>query len=303
MSNPRNPGKVVIAVAPVAHHPDRLPKEAHNPLTAKEVADEAIRCAEAGAALVHLHVRDNEGKQVGDLDVFGETVDRVRAASDIIIQGSTGGLSTLTLEERCVCLQEPRVEMASLNMGSVNFGEAVYINTLPDIRYWAKRMKETNTYPELEIFNPSMIETALELLECGDLEPPLRFGFALGFESSLQADPRHLPYLVGMIPEGSPWGVVHEGMETFAFVSAALGLGADLLRVGYEDGGYFGNRRPAATNVVLVEALVELVRRGGREITTPMEARGMLSLPPLSPAAGKAPPDSEEPLPRATGTR
>jgi 3-keto-5-aminohexanoate cleavage enzyme len=301
VSDPRNPGKVVVAVAPVAHHADRLPPEAKNPLTSREVAEEALRCAEAGAALVHLHVRDNQGNQTGDLDVFGETVDRIRGASDIIIQGSTGGLSTLTLEERCVCLREPRVEMASLNLGSVNFGETVYINTLPDIRYWARRMKETHTHPELEIFNPSMIETALELLESGDLEPPLRFGFALGFHSSLQADPRHLPYLVGMIPEGSPWGVVHEGMESFTFVASALGLGADLLRVGYEDGGYFGNRRPAATNAVLVEALVDLVRRGGREIATPEEARRMLSISPLGTAADST--DTGGVLPRTEGTR
>lgn len=284
MADPRDPGKVVLAVAPVAHHPDRLPSECKSPRTARDVAEETIRCAQEGAALVHLHVRDNTGSQTGDLEVFSETIDRIRESSNIVLQGSTGGLSTLTLEERCVCLSEPRIEMASLNMGSVNFGDSVYVNTLPDIRYWAGRMRESDTVPELEIFNPSMVETAIELLESGELERPLRFGFALGFASSLGPDPRHISYLAGMLPAGSIWGVVHEGMESFTLLAAALGLGADMVRVGYEDGGCYGHGRCAETNAVLVREAVKLIRLTGREIATPEEARAMLGIKPWTTA-------------------
>ena len=129
--------KVIVAVAPVGA--DIAPPSI-NPLTPEDVAAEVVACSRAGAAMVHLHVRDEVGEQTGELSAFAHTLDLIRASSDIVIQGSTGGLSTLSLEARCVALNDSRVEVASLNMGSVNFGEDVYINRMPDIRYWAQRM-------------------------------------------------------------------------------------------------------------------------------------------------------------------
>ena len=142
--------KVIIAVAPVKHPGSEMPPGCRNPETAEDIAREVIDCARAGAAMVHLHVRDEHGVQTAEMDVFARTLDLIRAESDIIIQGSTGGVSSLSLEERCVSLNDPRVEVASLNMGSCNFGDGVYINTLPDVRFWAKRMQETETVPELD---------------------------------------------------------------------------------------------------------------------------------------------------------
>jgi len=120
---------------------ESIPAECNNPLSPDEIAEDVTNYAKAGAGMVHLHVRDQIGEQTFDLSVFRKTLDRIISKSDIIIQDSTGGISTLSLEERCVCLDESRVEVASLNMGSVNFGETVYINTLPDIRFWARKMK------------------------------------------------------------------------------------------------------------------------------------------------------------------
>src|SRR5512134_2420782 len=137
MSKTKMNRKVIVAVAPVGRSVE-LPSL--NPLTPEEVANQVTGCAKAGASMVHLHVRDKEGKQTEKLEEFSKTLDLIRQKSDIVIQGSTGGLSTLTLEERCVSLNDPKVEVASLNMGSVNFGEDVYINRMPDIRYWARRM-------------------------------------------------------------------------------------------------------------------------------------------------------------------
>jgi 3-keto-5-aminohexanoate cleavage enzyme len=134
----QQPDKIIVAVAPVGKN---IQPPAVNPTSAQEeTARDVIACANAGASLVHLHVRDTHGELTGDLTEFSATLDLIRQSSDIVIQGSTGGLSSLTLDERCVALNDSRVEMASLNMGSVNFGENVYINTLPDIRYWARRM-------------------------------------------------------------------------------------------------------------------------------------------------------------------
>ena len=270
--------KVVVAVAPVCHTNKAVPEGSHNPLSARDVAEETVRCWNAGAAMVHLHVRDDDGEQVSDLSTFAATLDLIRAESDIIIQGSTGGVSELTLDERCVCLNEPRVEMASLNMGSVNFGRSVYINTIEDIEYWAKRIRESGARPELEVFNPSMVESALELRDQGILADPLHFNFALGFPSSLSATPGNIHYLVSMLEPGQHWGLVHEGMTNFTMLTAATGMGATVVRVGFEDGAMLTDGEPAPSNADLVERLVSIVRLSGREIATPAEARALLGL-------------------------
>ena len=176
------PRKIIIAVAPVGR---TTQPPAVNPLTPKQVADEVIRCARAGASMVHLHVRDTKGVQTEDIAAYSETLDRIRRSVDIVIQGSTGGLTTLTLEQRCVALNDPRTEVASLNMGSVNFGEDVYINRLPDIRYWAKRMRRTRTVPELEIFDSGMLPAARALVAEGAFRPPYSICFCLGFHWTL----------------------------------------------------------------------------------------------------------------------
>ena len=140
---------VILAVAPVAHD---LPKGSKCGLTAHGVAQDVTACAGAGAAMVHLHVRDERGFLSEDLSVYDSTVRQIRENSDIVIQGSTGGASDLSREQRCVAIRHPLTEVASLNIGSVNFDDGVYINTIGDIRYWADRMKETAVIPEMEVF-------------------------------------------------------------------------------------------------------------------------------------------------------
>ena len=105
--------KIIVAVAPVGRE---INPPSVNPLTPEDVASEVIACAESGASMVHLHVRDRKGNQTEDISNFSKTLDFIRKSSDIIIQGSTGGLTDLSLEERCVALNDPRVEVASLNM-------------------------------------------------------------------------------------------------------------------------------------------------------------------------------------------
>ncbi len=288
----RQPGddrKVIIAVAPVAHVGSDLPAGTANPLTPQEVADATVACANAGASIVHLHVRDDAGNQTADRTWFAQTLDLVRERSDVVINGSTGGTAELSLEERCVSLDDPRVEIGSLNMGSVNFGDSVYINTVPDIRFWASRMKERRVVPELEVFNPSMITTALRLRDEGFLKDPLHFNFCLGFPGAIAADYRNLFFLVSLLPPGSEWGLIHEGMRDLSMASAALGMGARVLRVGYEDGPWVRADRPARSNAQLVENLVELVRCAGKEPASPSEARRLIATAPeKAPRGGSA---------------
>ena len=267
--------KIIVSIAPVGKD---ISAPSRNPLAPDEVAQEVIRCARAGASMVHLHVRDREGYPTEDLAAFSRTLDLIRQESAIILQGSTGGLTTLSLEERCVCLDDPRVEVASLNMGSVNFGETVYVNTLPDIRFWASRMRETDVIPELEIFEAGMIQVAQKLVEEDSLSPPFGYNFCLGVHWAIPADPRSLEFLKSLLPEGARWGVLHDKMNDLSLLATALSTGASVARVGFEDSVYYAPGQPATTNVELVEKLVALIRSIGFEPATPDEARRALKV-------------------------
>jgi len=267
--------KVLVVVAPVGTN---VHEDVKNPLSPHQVAAETVACAEAGAGMVHLHVRDSAGNQTADTAEFGKTLGMIREKSDIIIQGSTGGVSDLSLEERCTALNEPMVEVASLNMGSVNFNEGVYINTLPDIRYWAGRMRETKVAPELEIFEAGMVNNVDILHREGVLRKPLTYSFCLGVKGALPATADSVHFLRSIIPSDAPWGVVHHGMSNLSLLAAAIGMGASFVRVGFEDSVYLSPGRMAATNMDLVDNVVSLIRRMGMEIAAPDEARKLLRI-------------------------
>ncbi len=271
--------KVIVGLAPVGTD---LPEGVQNPLSPAEVAEQVIACAEAGAGMVHLHVRDSRGVQTADITEFSRTLDLIREKSDIIIQGSTGGVSDLSLEERCTALNDPRVEMASLNMGSANFDEGVYINTLPDIRYWANRMKETCVVPELEVFEAGMVNNVKILCDEGVISKPLIFNFCLGFKGALPATADNIHFLKSIIPVDAPWGFVHHGMSDLSLLATAMGMGASIVRVGFEDSVYLSPGEMAVKNVDLVKNVVSLIHQMGLETATPSEARDLLGMPVLS---------------------
>jgi 3-keto-5-aminohexanoate cleavage enzyme len=271
------PKKIILAVAPVAHMEKTIPFGIVNPVDSTSIAEETLSCFRAGASLVHLHVRSETGIQVGDLSVFSKTIDSIRKDSDIIIQGSTGGVSTLTLDKRSASVEESRVQMASLNMGSTNFGEGVYINTYPDIRYWAKKMHDYNVVPELEVFDLSMIETCLAMAKEGVLAYPLHINFSLGFAGALSARAENLCALKQALPPVISWSLLHEGMTDFSLLATAIGLGASGIRVGYEDGFFLQPGKPAR-NVELVEHAVQLIHCLGCEVATVAEAKKMLGI-------------------------
>lgn len=270
--------KIIVAVAPVGKQIDPPSK---NPLTPEEVAREVIECTNAGAALVHLHVRDKHGEQTGDLSNFSLTLDLIRQSSDIIIQGSTGGLTDLTLEERCVALKDPRTEIASLNMGSVNFGEDVYINRLPDVRFWARKMAETKIIPELEVFEAGMLPVVQQLIDENILKLPFYYGFILGAHWAIPSDPKSLFFLTSMMTEQAPWGVIHDGMNDLSLLAIGIGMGASIVRVGFEDSIFYATGKIAYTNVELVQKLVQLIKQMGFDTATPQEARSILGVNPL----------------------
>jgi 3-keto-5-aminohexanoate cleavage enzyme len=224
-------------------------------------------------------VRDQRGKQTEDLTDFSATLGLIRNDSDIVIQGSTGGLTDLTLEQRCVALDDARVEVASLNLGSINFGEDVYVNRMPDIRYWARRMEETRVVPELEIFAAGMLPAYMQLVEEGVLKPPYSIGFVLGVRWALPANPETLFFMKTLLPEKDvPWGVIHAGMQDFSLLATAIGVGASVVRVGFEDSAFYAPGKAALTNAELVERIVSLVRQMGNEVASCDEAREILGI-------------------------
>lgn len=269
--------KIIIAVAPVAHKEKTIPDGVKNPVRSEDIAREVLECAEAGASLVHLHVRDEEGHQIAGLESFKRTIDLIRAKSDIIIQGSTGGKSSLSLEDRSASVNESRVQMASLNMGSTNFGESVYINTWPDIRYWALKMKKARVIPELEVFDLSMIESILCLVSEGVLDEPLHFNFSLGFKGALSATADNIFRLKQALPQGASWSLIHEGMRDFSLLAVAIGCGASGIRVGYED-GFEIEPGKIATNAELVRHAAKLVRMMGCDVASIKETRTLLGI-------------------------
>jgi len=276
--------KIIVAVAPTGK---KTEPPSVNPLTPEDVAHQVVACEKAGASMVHMHVRDKKGAQTEDLADFSATLDLIRQSSDIIIQGSTGGLTDLTLEQRCVALDDPRVETASLNMGSINFDEDVYVNRMPDIRYWAGRMAETRVAPELEIFAAGMLPAYMQLVAEGVLKPPYSIGFCLGVRWALPANPETLFFLKTLLPEKDvPWGVIHAGMQDFALLAAAIGMGASVVRVGFEDSVFFAPGKAARTNAGLVERMVSLIHQIGYEVASCDEAREILQIPTLQSTAG-----------------
>lgn len=267
---------VILAVAPVAHD---LPKGSKCGLNAHGVAQDVTACAGAGAAMVHLHVRDERGFLSEDLSVYDSTVRQIRENSDIVIQGSTGGASDLSREQRCVAIRHPLTEVASLNIGSVNFDDGVYINTIGDIRYWADRMKETAVIPEMEVFDLSMIGTAQKLLSEGRVAK-LIMTLGIGFENALQATKHNVELMFREFRElpGAVIGLTQHDMKNFELFRYALENEADIVRVGFEDGCTLENGRTAASNLELVEDAVRIIRETGRELATPDYVRKLFGI-------------------------
>lgn len=262
--------KVLISVAPVS--------AANNHVDPQAIARDVIDSAKAGAGQVHLHVRDANGALTPDLSVFKDTVERICAASDIVIQASTGGVSALTIQERCAPLYYDRVETCSLNVGSVNLGDSVYINPIQDVRYCINEVIQQHILPEIEVFEIGMIDTVLELAKEYPFQDPILFNIVLGHKGAAPATVEALHALRSFIPEGMLWGVTHFGRRSDFIFEEAVRMGASTVRVGFEDSDYLNETTRVETNAELVAHTAQLIRRLGCEPATPADTRTMLKL-------------------------
>ena len=245
-------------------------------LSPEGIAAEVVRAHAAGASVAHLHVWDERGQPTQDLAAFRRTLALIRARCDIVIEGSTGGVNTLTPAERCVSLQAD-IELASLNPGSVNYDKGVYVNSPDDVAYWAHEMHRRGIKADAAIFEAGMIANTVALAERGWIAPPMLFSFVLGQPGALPATTKNLLFLSESVPAGSVWGAAGHGGADLPMSALAMLMGGHA-RAGFEDNPYYRPGELATSNAQLIERLARLARELGREIASPAEARKMLGL-------------------------
>ena len=257
------------------------------PITPDEIAEDCRRCRDAGAAIVHLHARDREGKPASNLETYAEIVEKVRATCpDIVICVSTSGRYQNSREDRAAVLDLAdglKPEMASLTMGSLNFPDGASVNDPETIAALAGKMHEKGIVPELEIFDLGMIDYTKYLIRKQILHPPFYFNLFLGSRGTLSATPFHLAAMEMALPEGFLWAGAGIGRFQFFVNSLAVTMGGHV-RTGIEDCLYFdGEKKKLASNAELVERIAGLGRAAGRETASPDEARELIGLPRRKP--------------------
>jgi len=257
----------------------------------EEIVQQALDCWRAGAAVVHLHARDKNGRPTADVEVFRQIFEPLKEKTDLVICLSTGGARTLPLQQRVAMIPAFKPDLASYNIGSAMQGIYDFKNkrwivdftmaqSFADLEFIGRAMVENGTKPELEIYDYGMINNALLFRDMGVLIEPLHFSFVLGMPGqTTSATPKNLLHLVESIPPGSTYQVIGIGRHQFPMVTMGIIMGGNI-RVGLEDNLYIEKGKLAQSNAQLVEKAIRIARELGREIATPHEARKILSLRP-----------------------
>ncbi len=297
--------KVIIqaAITGSVHTPSMSP---FLPITPEQISDEIIRCYEAGAASVHIHARNPEtGEPSSDLNLFGQILTKVKSKCNIICGVTSGGGAKMTVEERIAIVPEYEPELASYDVGSMNFAiyplaksikeykhdweekyilgteDYVFRNTFKDLKFFAEKMNMHKTKPELEIFDTTWLSNTEQLIREGYLQKPLYIQFVLGILGGAPASVEVLVFLLQqakrMFSDDFVWSACFASREQYALLASALALGGNV-RVGMEDSLYVERGVLAKSNAEQVEKAVRIVRELGYEIATPDEAREILGL-------------------------
>jgi len=253
----------------------------HNPAvpyTVGEIGQEALAAYKAGASIIHLHVREDDGAPTQCKERFAACMTEIkRLCPDVIIQPSTGGAVGMTNDERLQPV-ELNPEMATLDCGTCNFGgDDIFINTENMIIDFGTRMIERGIKPECEVFDKGMIDMAIRLQKKGFIKTPMHFNLVLGVNGGISGEPRDLIFMQESLPQGSTFTVSGVGRFQFVVTPIAILLGGHV-RVGFEDNIYLSKGVMAKSNGELVEKVVRIAKEFGREIATPNEARAILGL-------------------------
>lgn len=268
------------------------------PVTPEEIARSALEAAEAGAAVVHIHVRDPESQGPSmDLSLYRETVERIRAENDEVLINLTCGAgarfvpgapeprsagpgTTLTTPEaRVAHVEALRPDIASLDVGSLNFGEHVFVNTPAHLRVMADRMRAAGAKPEIEVFDLGHIALAGKLISEGHLDRPPLFQICLGIPHGAPATPQTLLAMQSQLPADAVWSGFGISRAQFPMVAMVAALGGHV-RVGLEDNLYLSKGNLAPGNGALVERAVQILELTGDRAATPSEAREIFGVTP-----------------------
>lgn len=302
------PGKVIItaAITGGVHVPSQSP---FLPITPDEIVEECVRAYDAGAAVAHIHVRDPEtGRPVPSLALFRDVAERVKRRCDIVLCTTTGGAPGMSHEERVGVVRELSPELASCNMGSMNFSLAplaerikdyqndwekpflertednIFANTFRSMRYFLETMNTQGTRPELEVYDAGMVNNAAFMLNAGALKRPVYIQFVLGILGGLPASVENLVLLYNqarLLLGEFEWSVAAAGRFQLPIGVAALAMGGNV-RVGLEDNVYLNKGQLAKSNGEQVAKMARIVRELSLEPATPGEARQILHLKGLN---------------------
>ena len=285
--------KVMIACA-VTGSADTPGKNPAVPVTPAQIAQSAIDVAKAGAAIVHIHVRDPQTtKPSMDVAHYREAVQRIRdSGTDVVINLTTGpgarfapgaddplkagpGTNMKTAAERVKHVVEIKPEICSLDMGSMNMGQYVFVNTPSILENMAVAIREAGIVPELEVFETGHLLLAKRMIETGHIKPPGMFQICLGISWAQPATTEAMTYMRNLLPKDSPWFAFGISLHQFPMAAQAVLLGGHV-RVGLEDNIYLGKGQLAPSNAALVEKAARIIEVLGDHVATPAEARKML---------------------------
>jgi 3-keto-5-aminohexanoate cleavage enzyme len=247
------------------------------PYTTAEIADSAIEAAEAGATVVHLHVREDDGTPSGRPELFKDVMSRIRAGSELITMVSTGGSNDMTIEERTTGL-EAEPDLSGVESGSMNFGDETFITPPTAARGIIERALGAGIGLEVEAFDVGHVVSAVRWLEQGVIPSPMRINLVFGVPGGIDASPEALTAMLRPLPTETFWTVTCVGRHHPRMLGLALLYGAPGIRTGLEDAVYISRGVLAPSNAALVEAAIALARSVGREVATQEQTRSLLGL-------------------------
>ncbi len=248
------------------------------PYTAKEMAESAYEAYKAGASIIHLHAREDDGTPTQDKNRFKVLIEAIKSkCPDVIIQVSTGGAVGMSREERIDVLNL-KPEMATLDCGTLNFGgDDIFINTENDIKYFAERMNELGVRYEMECFEKGHIDTTLRFIKKNTIINHLHYSFVLGVRGGMTGEERDFIFMKDSIPENATFSVAGIGRYEFPLAELSIKHGGHV-RVGFEDNIYIEKGVLAKSNAELVKKVVDIAKKYNREIATPEETRRILEM-------------------------
>jgi 3-keto-5-aminohexanoate cleavage enzyme len=246
------------------------------PITPDEIGRAAAECAAAGAAIVHVHARQPDGRSTQDAAAYRAIIDAVRSRCDVIVQVSTGGAVGMTAQERLAPVALAP-EMATLSMGSTNFGDDVFLNAPQEMMTFLDAMRRHGVVPEFEIFDAGHLATLTRWIARGIVAPPAHVDFVLGVPGAMPGTPEALMYLRSHLPAGLTWTVAGIGSAQLPLATLAIALGGHV-RVGFEDNIYWRRGCKASSNAQFVERIAAIGCLLDRPPATPDETRAMLGI-------------------------